>query len=849
VKRNEALTRQELVDPALTRAGWVEGLVEREYAYRAGRIRLLGEHTLRDEPQFIDYILRARPHGPILAVIEAKDEGHAGGAGLQQALAYATEVGAPFAWSTNGSDFWEQDLRTGSVRRMTRLETPEELEARWLEAAPARGPQLRNRRGELVKNPLLQPAFSQPGALPMRYYQERAVAVALEQMLAGHERCLLTLATGTGKTFIAFSAVWKLLSSGYAKKVLFLADRVSLRDQAYNEFWPLGERRAVVASASEDLPLHRDVHFAIYQGLWAEHGSGRLFESYPRDYFDVVIVDECHRSGYGDWGGILQHFESAFHLGLTATPKRDDSIDTYAFFGSETPDAEGRPGAAYEYSLGRGMDDGFLATYKVIQVETNVDQDGLHVSDEVERGAELIVPEGVTPADVYEMRQFEREIVIPDRTRALCEHLAGVLRRTGVNDKTMIFCVTMEHADLVRQEMQRLLGPETGKNLYAARIVSEERDGQAILEQFQDSSSSEPVVATTVDLLTTGVNAPAVKNVVFMKSIGSTTVFKQIIGRGSRLDAQTGKTFFRIIDYTRATRLLDAWDQPPLPPTDGPTEGESSIVGRVVAAEGHEGIAASVTARLSRRLLAETRSEAGSGSFALEALPAVELDVYTAATGYARRVLRVDAGLDEEVLIELQAIRNRTRLQITGVEVVIGSELEMRLGNGNELSAEEYLERVRSAVKAIHTTDESLVRAWVRLDSRRRFREGLHASQVTSELLELVLARNDVDELDLLRHAAFRVEMRTREQRANDARAHMRATHPNVDPEFVDDLLDKYLLTGVDEIGSAEIFSVPPFTTRWGGLRQVVAMLGGAETTKAILDELTRALYETGTSE
>ena len=366
------MTRQELVDPALKSAGWVEGLVQREYAYRAGRIRLLGEHTLRDEPQFIDYVLRARPHGPILAALEAKDESHAGGAGLQQALAYATEIGAPFAWSTNGSEFWEQDLRTGSVRKLVHLESPEDLEKRWLQTATSRGPDVPNRRGDLVKNPLLQPAFAQPGALPMRYYQERAVTIALEQMLAGHRRCLLTLATGTGKTFIAFSVVWKLLSSGYAKKVLFLADRVSLRDQAYNEFWPLGERRAVVGNA-DDVPLQRDVHFAIYQGLWAEHESGRVFERYPRDFFDLVIVDECHRSGYGDWGAILQHFDSAFHLGLTATPKRDDSIDTYAFFGSETPDAEGRPGAAYEYSLGRGMDDGFLATYKVIQVETNVD--------------------------------------------------------------------------------------------------------------------------------------------------------------------------------------------------------------------------------------------------------------------------------------------------------------------------------------------------------------------------------------------------------------------------------------------------------------------------------------------
>lgn len=301
---SERETRTQLIDPLLAAAGWDESLVEEEYRYRPGRLRLLGEQTVRDEPQFVDYVLRAEPRGAILAALEAKDESHAPGAGLQQALAYAVDVDAPFALATNGHEIVEQDVRTGAVRRVQAFPTPDELLTRWRNVSPARGATVVSPSGEAVSNPLLQPAFALPGAPSMRYYQERAVSAAIEEMLNGRQRALLSLATGTGKTFIAFNLVHKLLASGYVKRVLFIADRVSLRDQAYNEFGGLGDRRGVVANGQ--VPLQRDVHFAIYQSLYAESASGaRVYQQYPRDFFDLVIIDECHRSGYGDWGAIL----------------------------------------------------------------------------------------------------------------------------------------------------------------------------------------------------------------------------------------------------------------------------------------------------------------------------------------------------------------------------------------------------------------------------------------------------------------------------------------------------------------------------------------------------------------
>ncbi|MEW2129023.1 DEAD/DEAH box helicase family protein [Streptomyces sp. NPDC005435] len=842
---NEKETRLQLIDPLLAAAGWADELVDEEYMYRPGKLRLLGDQTVRDSPQFVDYVLRTEPRGCILAVVEAKDESHAEGAGLQQALAYAVDLAAPFAYSTNGHGIVEQDLRTGQVRQLRAFPTPDELRLRFESGATWRTTTVTGRGGDQVPNPLLQPAFALPGAPAMRYYQEHAVSAAIEQVLMGRRHALLSLATGTGKTFIAFNFAYKLLASGYARRILFIADRVSLRDQAYNEFGGLGERRGVVSGP--DVPLARDVHFAIYQTLYADApGGGKVFERYPKDYFDVVIVDECHRSGYGDWGAILEYFSDAFHLGMTATPKQDDSIDTYAFFAGENLDEGGIPRPVFEYSLGRGIDDGYLATYKVLRVKTTVDE-SLVIQDEVERGAELIVPEGTTPRDTYEMREFERAIVVPDRTRLLCRHLAGVLRTNGALDKTIIFCVTMEHAELVRREMQDLLGSETGRNLYAARIVSEERDAGAILEQFQLASSREPIVVTTVDLLSTGVNAPSVRNIVFMRPISSVTLFKQIIGRGSRVDPITGKTYFRIIDYTNATRLFDAWDLPTAPPVAGPVEGDQVVAGVVTDDETGELIAdASISVRLTGRLLAEARTD-DNGAFRIEDLPGTVVDVFVTSRGYTRRHLRVDATEAEAGELEV-ALRKPSqvdhRLRISGVDVAIAEEVELDLGNGNVIHSNEYLERAKASILERVGSLGELRDTWVDKNKRAELGEYLGMRQVTSELLSLVLGRADVDGFDLLARVGFDFEPVNLSARATAAEPVLAAEFPELPDGFLSAVLDKFRLGGVAEISSSELFQLPPFVTRWGGVLGVTSLLGGPEKVASFLGAIPRALFK-----
>ncbi|MCC4907756.1 DEAD/DEAH box helicase family protein [Microbacterium sp. cx-59] len=846
---NEADTRAKLIDPRLLADGWSEVLIEREYTYRRGRVRLVGEQSIRDRPQFCDYVLRDGARGPILAVVEAKAEDHGPSDGLQQALGYAEDIGVHFAYSSNGHGLVEHDRLTNQVRDLESFPSPADLRTRISSSLPTRTAALRNPDGVVVTNPIIQPAFPSPTG-GMRWYQERAVTAALDEMLSGRRRALLSLATGTGKTYIAFNLAWKLLRSGYSKRVLFLADRISLRDQAFNEFGPFDTARGVVSGSP---PFARDIHFGIYQTLYARGEDGlRLYERYPRDFFDLVIIDECHRSGYGDWQVILDHFESAFHLGMTATPKRSDSIDTYEFFAGENRDGDGAPQPCFEYSLGRGIDDGFLAMYRVRRVKTNIDQDGLRIEEELDQGADLIVPDGAPVKEIYASSEFERAIQVEDRTRAMCEHLAGLLRQWGPNEKSMVFCVSMEHAARVRDHMQRLLGPETGKSHYAVRIVSEEPAGQALLEEFQLSSSTQPVLATTVDLLTTGVNVPSCRNIVFMKPVGSPTVFKQILGRGSRLDAATNKEFFRIVDYTDATRLLDEWD---LPPAGGAilTEGHGVLTGQVVNHDGFEPIeGAAVVVRAGSRTFAEVHTDA-RGLFHVPELPETTLTVDAAARGFSSKRLRVPIAAEStEIVITLREPQPGVeRLVISGVTVTIAEETDLTLADGAELTVEEYIERAGAKTRELVRTQKDLVEQWRDPEARSALRASLSVVDVQPSILALVSGRSDADELDLLAFSAFGADIKSREDRARAlALAHnVSDDAPHAEGAIVAALIDKYRQAGVEEIASADVFSVEPFTSGFGGVQGVIRALGGPEAVKQVLRDVQRWLYPTDDEE
>ncbi len=882
--RNEADTRAILIEPKLKEAGWTDQQVRREHYYRhdhrytEGKVILVGSATRRGSARKVDYLLYYHESLPI-AVVEAKAEGEPAEAGLEQAKRYARELGVAFAYATNGHDIIEFDFFTNTSRTLDRFPRPEELWQRWqanlgqaqvLQVAETRV----GYKVDQSTNPLLYPYCPETdcGKTP-RYFQEVAIREVIKRVMRGQKRILLTMATGTGKTFVAFQIVWKLIQSKWLERqhpdrparVLFLADRVVLRDQAYNTFAPFASGTSDPRFKIEGHPpnLNRDLYFGIYQSLWSpDQGGDRLFEKFPSDFFDLVIIDECHRSGFGTWRDILDHFGSAIHLGMTATPKQDENIDTYAYFCAEEPEVfidpdhpergKWRP-PAYQYSLGQGIEDGFLATYKVHRVRTTLDATGLHLEEALEQGAEVFIPEEVEPRDYYTTPQFEREITVPDRTKVMVQHLARLLRRFDKMEKTMVFCVDIEHARLVARLLQDEFGPETGLSNYAVPIVSEEgEEALRNLQAFADSDKQAPVVATTAELLSTGVDVPSCRNIVFMKTLSSPVLFKQIIGRGSRIDPTTGKEWFRIIDYTGATRLFDEWDRPARAPELPTGPFTATLEGRVVHAETKEVI---VGARVA--VQTGSNSQQGpiltdeQGCFRFDKLPLGQVRVSASGTGFTERTLTVDTLPDETVCIEipLKPMKGKARkIRVEGIEVTIADEAIFFIeATGQELTLEQYRDYTRERICQSAPNQQLLREIWVDSQKRYAFLQALQSAGVHPEALAEVLGQTEADIFDLLCHLAFGDPIRTRSERAeafrNREQAFIRSHNPDAQRVILE-LIEKYRLGGVEEL-EPEVFRVVPFS-EWGGATQIVKWFGGVEDLRTTLNEMKEKIYTEG---
>lgn len=894
---NEADTRANLIDPQLNQAGWTRSQVTREHYYRldhqytAGRVVLRGDRAERQPPRRVDYLLRYTDSFPI-AVVEAKAESESALSGLQQVKEYARDLDVAFAYATNGRQIIEWDVFTNSTRPLTRFPTPDELWERWrlntdLDEPPRRA-DFERRMGELRpiyhakdaatrrRNPLLH-AYAPPevtrGKKP-HYFQEAAIKEVLLRIMRGQRRILLTMATGTGKTFTAFQIVWKLIKSGWLLhknngrpgRVLFLADRVVLRNQAYNAFSPFAGSASdprFLLEGQKKLSLNRDLYFAIYQNLWGENSRGeRVFEQFPADFFDLIIIDEAHRSGWGTWKEILDHFGGAIHLGMTATPKQDENIDTYAYFCSEEPAIEADEGGltqrpAYSYSLGQGIEDGFLATYKVHWIRTNVDQQGLNIEEAIEKGAEVFVPDDVDLRTDYQTPQFERAITLPDRTELLTANLAQLLRRFGPTQKTMVFCVDMDHA----QEVARLLNNHFADlgygDDYAVAIVSEEGEaGRRRLLQFQDSDKKLPVVATTAELLSTGVDVPSARNIVFMKTLNSPVLFKQIVGRGTRIDEDTGKLWFRIIDYTGATRLIDEnWDKPPtIIRLEGGDERPQTAVltGTIFLADTEKVIQEAAVA-----LIVAPNDQRGpiltdeQGTFRFERLPAGELTLIASGPGVRRRQLQVETIAEEttHVLVELKTAveQRRRKIEVTNLQVEIADEATFIVEGHNEpMTLQEYVNYTQKKVVDLTGSWEKLLAAWQEPEARESLVARLTQASVYPDVLSEVLDQTEVDELDILGHVAYDRTLRTRYDRTLDLRQRERPWLDSYDRkarEVIYALLGKYELGGLHQITNPRIFRLPPFR-QMGEARGVIGRFGGdAGRVRQALVELQRRLY------
>ena len=536
-KRN--LTEEDIkmryITPAIINAGWDKKQIRLEYSFTAGRIILRGNITARGKQKRADYLLSYKSNFP-LAIVEAKDNNHPVGAGLQQAIEYAKVLDIPYVYASNGDGFVEQNLITGEVKEL-KLEdfpSPEALYKRY-----------RVDKGidEAEEKVILEPYYYIPNYKTPRYYQRVAINRTVDAVAKGQQRVLVVSATGTGKTYMTFQIIYRLWKSGLKKKILFLADRNVLVDQTISgDFKPFGGKMTKVQKRNLDSSY--EIYLALYQQLAGDDGEEAYLQFQP-NFFDLIVIDECHRGSAKEesaWRKILDYFSSATHVGCTATPIETKEASSTSYFGEPI----------YEYSLKQGIEDGFLAPYKVIRIGLDKDLEGYRPeAGKVDKfGYEIEDRE-------YNIKDFDRKIVIDDRTRVVAAKITEFLKKTDRFSKTIVFCVDIEHAERMRQALineNKDLYSQNEK--YIMRITGDNDEGKAQLENFIDEEMKYPVIAVTSKLMTTGVDAKMCKLIVLENNINSMTEFKQIIGRGTRLLEEYGKTYFTIMDFRNASRLF-----------------------------------------------------------------------------------------------------------------------------------------------------------------------------------------------------------------------------------------------------------------------------------------------------
>lgn len=819
--RNEAETRRRLIDPALRSAGWTDEKVIRGFAITDGRIIDSGRTAYRGRPLEADYLLEYRP-GRAIGVVEAKRESEPAATGVEQALRYARMLYLPFVYATNGHEILEIDKLTGTMTGLAAFPSPEELWERY-RTVQGIGDGLAT---ELALRPFSQELRNWDNSPKRpRYYQRLAVDAALQAIASGTQRILLTLATGTGKTFVAFLIIRKLWESSWKVdrklRVLYLADRNILVDQPKDEYFAPVFADAVHRLGGGRVQRGRNIYFALYQSLTSGVGDeDELFAQYPRDYFDVIIVDECHRGSAAEssnWRRILAYFEPATQLGMTATPIRDDERDTFGYFGNPV----------YTYSLHDGIRDGFLAPYRVRRVRLNLDLEGWQPKPgQLDKYGQEI------PDRVYGPKDWERLIAIIDRTEEAARYLTEHLQATDRMAKTVVFCETAEHAHRMRMALHNL-NPDLVVRCdpYVCRITNADgQHGRVLLDEFRRVDSSCPVVVVTARLLSTGVDMPTVRNVVMFRRIASMPEFKQIVGRGTRLFPEAEKLTFEIIDFVEATRLFrdPNFDGPPLKVVRDETDATGHIVEADQPAEDETAAA----------------DDAEEGS---EQVAEPEPDYETADQGPYDAGIPADTVItDAEQMAQIRAA-SRKLYVVEGVEVYVWNDLLYMLDSDRAtMRLIEYREFIGDRVRSLRLSPVDLRAQWARLQTRRELRQAFADSAIDLDELYRQTGYYEADPIDLLLHLAWSTPLISRSERA----AHFRREHrafldgfaPNA-KEILLTLLDKYEDHGVNELDPGAL-DVPPFPTM-GSVVELAARFGGAAGLHEALDGLTKRLYDT----
>lgn len=783
-------TCRDYVLPRLKAAGWTDGQIQEQFPITDGRIISVGSKHRRADPLRADYVLEYRPGLPI-AIVEAKREYAIPGKGIQQAKRYAHLLDVPLAYSSNGKGIVEDDRDRGrETENLDSFPGPDELWARYrafkgldaqLAAAGVALPfnrSLRNFDGS-VKEP--------------RYYQRTAINRSVAATLRGDKRLLLTMATGTGKTFVAMQIVWKLWNSGWRPgrhpRILYLADRNILINQPRLDYFVPAFGEGPVWTLRGGPKSGREIYFALYQAI-ADSGDedDGIFRYYAPDFFDLVIVDECHRgssSAESAWRRILEHFSPATQIGMTATPKRDETADTYAYFGNPL----------FEYSLAQGIEDGFLAPYRVRRVVLSADAHGWAPTE-----GQLDLFGKEIPAGLYTTSQFERVVSLLSRTEAAARHLTNYLRRTDRWAKTIVFCVDQEHAHQMRQALHNANSDLTRQHPnYVVRIVSDEAEiGVGHLGNFADTESDTPVIATTSQMLSTGVDLPTVKNIVLFRPIGSMAMFKQMIGRGTRLFPDADKLSFDILDYSGATALFAD------PEFDGPPE----------------------------RVDREEIDEAG--------------DVVEDVVVEQPEPPFDDGEETEGSGINESDVQPRAKFYVGDTEVWVTAEAIYHLDPATQrLRLVEYREYVADAVRALFPDPAQLRSRWRTQVGRQDVRDALIGRGIEIDDLPDRVGLIEADPLDILVHLAWNQPLATRRDRTRRIRKEhgdFFDAHQPAAREVLGQLLDKYAEYGIGQLDDLGVLEVPPISAL-GSPAEIAGRFGSPAALREAVEELGELLY------
>ena len=762
---------------------WSRDKITMETRVTDGKINLKGNFVFREKPKRADYILYLSANNPI-AVVEAKDNTHGVSHGLQQAMAYARMLDVPFAYSSNGDGFAEHDFLTGQERELGLDEFPteEELIARYKQEA-ALTPQQ-----EAV---LAQPYFTSQNTYPPRYYQRIAINRTLDAIARGQQRLLLVMATGTGKTYTAFQIVYRMLQSGIKRKILYLADRNILVDQSIQQdFAPLEKvtHKINVAKDDKSTITSHEVYFSLYQQLVGDDDQEHFSELFAPDFFDLIIVDECHRGSAKEesrWRRILEYFQSATQIGMTATPKETKYVSNLSYFGEPV----------YTYSLKEGIEDGFLAPFKVINVMTDIG-DGWRPR----KGQRDIFGEEI-PDRIYTNSDYDYNIIIEDRIRQVAEEITRYLKSTDrmaktieymketgdMYAKTIVFCATEDAALRMRDELAKRNADMMQENPdYVVRITGGDDYGKGKLKYFISVSAPYPVIATTSKLLSTGADCKMTKLIVLDEMISSMTEFKQIIGRGTRLREKEGKTHFVVMDFRNVTRLFadPDWDGP-IEMNEGYTPGEKQANPK------------------------DPPSEDGRGDQDTPPEP--------------RRKPIVD--------------KNGCQVQIIQKTVSVYDT------NGKLLRQESIVDYTKENIRGEYASLDQFIRQWSAQAKKEQIRDLLLDRGIDLELLKLDQNMADVDDFDFICHVAFNKKPLTRRERANNVKKRdFFSKYSGVAREVLEALLDKYMNTGIYEIEKTEILKLDPFL-KLGKPSKIAGYFGGKAGYLQAVRELEQAIY------